>query len=45
MEQKNLKADDGHITHPVTIEGIEGKDKAIEAIEKSIKLYKDKFIK
>jgi inorganic pyrophosphatase len=42
---KNLKADDGHITHPVTIEGIEGKDKAIEAIEKSIKLYKDKFIK
>lgn len=29
----------------VTIDGVEGKDKAFEAIEKSVKLYKDKFKK
>ncbi len=42
---KNLKSDDDRIAHPVIIEGIEGKDKAVEAIEKSIKLYKEKFNK
>lgn len=29
----------------VTIDGVEGKDKALEAIEKSIKLYNEKFKK
>lgn len=29
----------------VTVSGFEGKDKAIEAVEKSIKLYKEKFSK
>lgn len=42
---KNLKSDDGHIAHPVTINGIDGKDKAVEAIRKSIELYKQKFNK
>ncbi len=42
---KNLKSDDGHIAHPVKINGIEGKEKAVEAIKKSIELYKAKFQK
>lgn len=42
---KNLKSDDGHIEHPVTINGIEGRDKAVEAIKKSIEYYKQKFDK
>lgn len=29
----------------VTIDGVEGKDKAIEAVKKSIELYKKKFKK
>ena len=29
----------------VTIDGVEGKEKAIEAVEKSVKLYNDKFTK
>lgn len=40
---KNLKTDNGKVTHPVTINGIEDKDKAINAIKKSIDLYKQKF--
>jgi inorganic pyrophosphatase len=42
---KNLKSDTGQTDYPVTIESIEGKDKSIEAILKSIELYKDKFSK
>lgn len=42
---KNLKTDNGKVTHPVVIEGIENKSKAIEAINKSVALYKDKFQK
>jgi inorganic pyrophosphatase len=42
---KHLKSEDGKDKYLVTIDGIDGKDKAIEAIEKSIKLYKEKFNK
>ena len=42
---KNLKSDDGKEKHPVVINGIEDKDKAMEAISKSIALYKEKFQK
>jgi len=29
----------------VTIDGVEGKDKAMEAVKKSVELYKEKFKK
>lgn len=39
---ETYKSIDGKI---VTIDGVEGKEKAIEAVEKSIKLYQEKFKK
>ncbi len=42
---KHLKSEDGKEKYLVTIEGIDGKEKAIDAIKKSIELYKEKFNK
>ncbi|HVY35992.1 MAG TPA: inorganic diphosphatase [Candidatus Paceibacterota bacterium] len=39
---KLLKSDDPH-KYPVVINGVDGKEKAIEAIKKSITLYQQKF--